>query len=87
MEHRKAKTAMDSMARTSLRSIIVLLIAIVSLATEVRAFEMHISGRRQANSNRPNNPLDFYDSSIRSTKSVKFSDNGNEVFVNALEGK
>ncbi len=52
----------------------------------VEVLEMHISGRRQANTKILKNALDFYDEAIRSPKSVKLSENGEMVFVNALEG-
>lgn len=88
---------MATMARTRLRAVIKpkstpVLVGVTVLMTLMgtslsHALEMHISGRRQANTKVLKSPLDFFDPAIRSPKSVKFSEAGDLVFVNALEGK
>jgi DNA-binding beta-propeller fold protein YncE len=72
-----------------MRPVVVFAIALIvaSLAPRrVFAVEMELSGRRQANTQNLRFPLDFYDSAVRSPKSVKFSESGEFVYVNALEG-
>jgi DNA-binding beta-propeller fold protein YncE len=47
---------------------------------------MTLVGRQQSYDSNPQNPLDHFDSSIYSPKSVNFSPDGKTVYVNALEG-
>lgn len=49
--------------------------------------QMQLVARRQAHHKSPRFPLDYYDPAILSPKSVRFSERGDKVFVNALEGK
>lgn len=75
------------MARTRLYTVVIFSLVFFLNGLSALAIGMHISGRRQANSKEIKNPLDFFDASIRSPKSVKFNETGDLVFVNALEGK
>lgn len=74
------------MARTSLYSLAFFILLIFVNVELVTAIEMKVTSRRQANGSKIRYPLDFYDSAVRSPKAVKFSENGERVFVNALEG-
>lgn len=48
---------------------------------------MTLIARRQSYNPNPTHPMDFYDPGINSPKSVAFHPQGNEVFVNSLEGE
>ncbi|HEY6095300.1 MAG TPA: hypothetical protein VIU93_10155 [Gallionellaceae bacterium] len=48
---------------------------------------MTLIARRQSYNPHPTHPMDFYDTGVKSPKSVAFNPQGDKVFVNSLEGE